>query len=264
MTNNEYTVDWFRHQSEESLNSARAVVPKILNNYKPNSVVEFGCGVGPWGKVFLDAGIQSYIGVDGDYINRSQLLFPEKFFMAQDLNKSEAVGRFDLCLCLETAEHIEEKNAVGLVQTLCESADIIVFSAAIPNQSGTGHINEQWQSYWAEIFSKQGFEPSLELREEIWKVKNVSWWYVQNIVTYKRVKYTPAIPNNIDVAHPRAFEYLAVDRDNRVQERDWAIAEKIMATTQLQISHSKYLDIVRKLWKVFFAMQKKIARLRLK
>jgi len=39
--------------------------------------------------------------------------------------------------------------------------DNVLFSAAIPNQGGTGHINEQWQEYWAEKFYANGFGAEL-------------------------------------------------------------------------------------------------------
>jgi hypothetical protein len=244
---NAYTPEWFSHQSQDSIKSAEFVVPVILEKYNPSSVIEFGCGVGAWGSIFLKNGVTKYIGVDGDYINPQQLLFDEALFKTQDLNESSFIEKLDLCICLETAEHIIQENAMQLVSTLCKSADVIVFSAAIPSQSGTNHVNEQWQSYWANIFKEFGYEPDTQLREELWLEETVSWWYIQNLITYKKVKHSPSIPKTLNIIHPRAYEYLALDRDQRLQERDWAVYERDFARKEI-INHTSYfafLDILR-------------------
>ena len=59
-----------------------------------------------------------------------------------------------------------------------------MFSAATPNQGGTEHINEQWQSYWAEIFIEQSYYPFDIIRPFIFGNEQVEWWYQQNIMLY--------------------------------------------------------------------------------
>jgi hypothetical protein len=264
MAENAYTSEWFSHQSLDSLESATIVVPVILEKYNPASVIEFGCGVGAWGSVFIKYGITKYIGVDGSYINSNQLLFEKTFFQTQDLNESRFIERHDLCICLETAEHLIEENARQLVSTLCNSADTVIFSAAIPSQSGTNHVNEQWQSYWAKIFQEFGYEPDTQLREELWLEGNVSWWYIQNLITYKKVNHIPCIPITLDIVHPRAYEYLASDRDQRLQERDWAVYERDFARKEIA-HHTIYfgfLDLLRLVRKLTNKIRIKINRLR--
>ncbi len=264
MEKNAYTPEWFSHQSQDSIESAKFVVPIILGKYQPSSVIEFGCGVGAWGSVFIKNGISKYIGVDGSYINPDQLLFDESLFRTQDLNVSSFIEKFDLCICLETAEHIVKENARQLVSTLCKSANIIVFSAAIPSQSGTNHVNEQWQTYWANIFREFGFEPDTQLREELWHKEKISWWYIQNLVTYKKVEHLPTIPKTLDIVHPRAYEYLALDRDQRLQERDWAVYERDFARKEIKNhrSYFAFLDILRLIRKLSNKIRIKINLLR--
>lgn len=48
---------------------------------------------------------------------------------------------------LEVAEHIDEKYAQNFIELLTLTSDIILFSAAIPNQGGLEHINEQPPKY---------------------------------------------------------------------------------------------------------------------
>ena len=93
--------------------------------------------------------------------------------------------KYDLCLCLEVAEHLPESYAERLVKTLCRLSDNVLFSAAIPNQGGQGHLNEKWQSYWARLFEKFGFgaaEKQLDIRCQ----EEIELWYRQNIVLYKK------------------------------------------------------------------------------
>ena len=61
-----------------------------------------------------------------------------------------------------------------------------VFSAAIPGQGGTGHVNEQWPSYWRDLFEAEGFEVSGALRFEFWNDDRVENWYRQNLLIAAR------------------------------------------------------------------------------
>ena len=61
---------------------------------------------------------------------------------------------------------------------------VILFSAAIPGQNGKGHVNEQWPSYWAELFSRRDYVPIDCLRRAIWHDRRVDWWYRQNIMLF--------------------------------------------------------------------------------
>jgi SAM-dependent methyltransferase len=75
----------------------------------------------------------------------------------------EIDGRFDLAYCFEVAEHVPEPLGARLVELLCERAPRVVFTAAPPGQGGTGHVNEQQQSYWIERFEAAGLEHRGEL-----------------------------------------------------------------------------------------------------
>lgn len=114
------------------------------------------------------------------------MIKPEQY-AEHDLRSNESfpfTDKFDLVLCCEVAEHLEEQYAERLVKKLVSLGDTILFSAAIPNQGGKGHVNEQWQDYWAELFQKEGFNPSIV--EQIRWNTEVEVWYRQNIVLYRR------------------------------------------------------------------------------
>jgi hypothetical protein len=119
--------------------------------------------------------------------------------------------RFDLAICLEVAEHLSGGRAASLVDDLCALSDCVLFSAAIPGQGGTNHINEQRQSYWAALFAERHFSLCDVVRPRIWNSRAVEWWYKQNAFLYvadtlmsemdARIFRTPStLP--VDAVHP--------------------------------------------------------------
>ena len=59
-------------------------------------------------------------------------------------------------ISLEVAEHLSPGRAESFISDLCQAAPVVLFGAAIPGQGGVGHLNEQWQSYWANLFEACG------------------------------------------------------------------------------------------------------------
>jgi hypothetical protein len=88
---------------------------------------------------------------------------------------------------LEVAEHLRASRAEGLVKMLCGLSDRVLFSAAIPFQGGTGHVNEQWQSYWARLFRRNGFAAARN-QPNIRENRDVEIWYRNNLILYERAQ----------------------------------------------------------------------------
>lgn len=161
--------------------SAGAVVPRLFELVQPARVIDVGCGEGHWLLAFEQLGAE-VIGLDGHYVKTSVLL---DRFIPHDLARplpEHLAGRFDLALSLEVAEHLPPARAAGFVRDLCQLAPVVVFSAAIPGQGGTGHVNEQWPRYWTELFNSHGYRVSGALRFELWEDDRVENWYRQNLL----------------------------------------------------------------------------------
>jgi len=128
-------------------------------------------------------GVPQILGVDGVNIPSSQLLIPEKNFRHIDLEQEEweIDQRFETCLCLEVAEHLEPTAARNLVSQLTRMSDTILFSAAPPKQPGENHVHCQWPDYWQKLFNQFEFTCSDDLRWEIWDDPRIEPWYRQNI-----------------------------------------------------------------------------------
>jgi hypothetical protein len=154
-------------------------------------VLDVGCGEGHFLAEFKKAGVKKVLGLDGVKFDEfNSVLAPDEFIhldlSAHGVWPIDQV--FDVTLCLEVAEHLPESMADSLVNQLCGSSDIIVFSAAIPKQGGMGHLNEQWQSYWYHKFLDREFVGSPIIRNHIWEIEEVEPWYKQNIFLYARYR----------------------------------------------------------------------------
>lgn len=169
-----------------SLASARELVPLLIDLFQPNSVVDVGCGLGVWLSVFKQCQTSQVLGIDSlDCIDAQKLMITSENFLNRDLTKLiDLKQSFDLALCLEVAEHLPEDNAQTLIKSLTKLSNIIVFSAAVPNQGGVHHINEQWANYWLKLFQQEGYEVLDCLRPRIWNNPNIEPWYKQNLLVF--------------------------------------------------------------------------------
>ncbi len=194
MTGAVYDAAFYADQGDESLASARIVFPLILAALNPARIVDIGCGVGTWLAAAAECGIADTLGVDGNYVDRAALRIPPNRFLPADLAEPGLPRRiaehhpagFDLALCLEVAEHLPHARASGFIAELCALADVVVFSAALPFQYGTDHINEQWPEFWAILFRANGFRCFDPWRDRIWSHPRVAWWYAQNLLVFAR------------------------------------------------------------------------------
>jgi methyltransferase family protein len=198
-----YDHSYFERLHRHSLESAREVVPVVLSLIQAKSIVDVGSGTGAWLSVFQEYGISDIWGVDGDYVSDDvQTLDPSRF-LQRDLSKPFSVDRnCDLVVCLEVAEHLPPESASSFIESISTIAPVVLFSAAIPKQGGTGHINEQWPDYWAAEFRAHGFVPIDCIRPRIWSNQRVMVWFRQNILMYVGQEYLAQSPT-LQIEHQR-------------------------------------------------------------
>jgi SAM-dependent methyltransferase len=180
-----YGPKFFVRELDRARSSAETIVPLVLERVSPQSVVDLGCGHGIWLDTFARHGVADYIGVDGDWVPREALHIPIDRFVAARLDKRLELGRrFDLAVSLEVAEHLPERGAKQFVRNIVELAPCVLFSAAIPHQRGTDHINEQWPDYWAGLFADHGYVAVDGIRPLVWSNSAVFPFYRQNVMMF--------------------------------------------------------------------------------
>jgi len=184
-----YNAKFYEGVDKTAYDSASVVLPLILEVLpKINAAVDFGCGIATWLSVLQRGlGVTEIQGFDGQWVNKDSLKIPQECFQFAELDKGVSLDKkYDLAISLEVAEHLPQRSADGLVTTLTKAADIILFSAAIPFQGGTNHVNEQWPEYWCNKFREKGFVPIDYIRKKIWDNPTVSLWYRQNTFLFVR------------------------------------------------------------------------------
>jgi SAM-dependent methyltransferase len=203
-----YDEGFYRVQASGSRRSAVPVVAVCIDLLHPASVIDIGCGVGTWGAEFKAQGVPTVTGVDGDYVDRGQLQISRDEFRARDLEQPIVLAeRYDLAVCLEVGEHLTPERGPGLVEDLTSLAPAVLFSAAVPLQGGTSHINERWQDYWADQFLKHGYGPRDCIRPVVWDNPAVEPWYAQNMLLYisPAVELAPSPAMPLRLVHPGVF-----------------------------------------------------------
>jgi SAM-dependent methyltransferase len=194
-----YNEDFYKGEQDGSLNSASIIVNTILEYIKPKSVIDVGCGTGAFLKAFKDNHVNTIKGIDGEWVKNNMLLIPEDNFIKADISapfhlNSDCDSQFDLALCLEVGEHISSSKSDILIQNLVKLSNIILFSAAIPFQGGTHHINERPPKYWAKKFKTKGYECLDIIRFKLFEYPQVSSFYKQNVLLYINNSVIPKYP----------------------------------------------------------------------
>lgn len=218
-----YPDTWHKLYGDQTGYSAKSILPNIINLFDVGSTLEVGCGNGHWTQVAIDAGVEDHFAVDGPWTDPKQLLFDSSHFRVANLEDGFAVSRrYDLAICLEVAEHVSAASSGKLVNSLVAASDIILFGAAVKYQGGHGHINEQRQSYWRDLFEQCGYQPFDLVRPKVWNNSGVHYWYRQNAFVYINSKCGSAIERAanyerdisdpkifFDAIHPEKYELMA-------------------------------------------------------
>lgn len=237
-------IDYTHSRNLHTQKGPRTALPALFGPHMPSSLLDVGCGLGTWLRAAIDMGITDYQGLDGVPIPGSTLLFPKEHFFCQDLTQAWNLGRkFDVALCLEVAEHLDEAHAETLVSSLTKHSDKIIFSAACPDQPGQHHVNCQWPVYWQQLFNRHGFACSDDVRWLIWTHGDIEPWYRQNIFVAIRdanlAGHEKRIPS---VIHPAMLPM--IKSNQKLKEHTFAIEHGRMpvgwyVTTPLQAAVAK-------------------------
>jgi hypothetical protein len=168
--------------------SVDLILDELFNHITvPNTVIDVGAGVGSWLKGCLKRGCQDVRAIEGEWVRTVDVQILKELYLVHNLEDPlPKMGKYDLAVCLEVAEHLSEGRAHSFVVDLTNLSDVVLFSAAIPGQGGTRHINERWQQYWADLFEEQSYACFDFIRPVIWDDPRIRVEYRQNILIYVR------------------------------------------------------------------------------
>lgn len=195
-----YNEKFYQAQKNESYQSAKVLLEIFKEQvFSPKSVVDIGCGIGTWLRPWQEIsknGIE-ILGIDDNEMDEKSFFIDKKYYhktnltkpakeILKEIFKKQKPRKFDLVQSLEVGEHFSEEFAPNFIDLLTNLGDLVLFSAAIPYQGGTHHVNCREPGYWANLFKERGFDCFDILRAGLWDVKNIAYYYRQNIMLYAR------------------------------------------------------------------------------
>lgn len=184
-----YNPIFYRDCIRRSSPTAGIVAEILIREFQPKTVIDIACGCGIYVKEFRDRGVDA-VGLDGSKVAIKMSLAGDKLgFVNFCRGFSPIREKADLCVSIECAEHVDKRFSTDIVSMLASASDHIFFTAAIPGQGGVEHINEQPNSFWIDLFARQGFAFDRELTERLrreMQEKKVIWWIPQNLMIFKK------------------------------------------------------------------------------
>jgi hypothetical protein len=169
----------------------------IMRVFSPASVVDVGCGNGDLiGRLDELPEVTLACAIEGTENSRASIR--ENYFgplCIQDVRCPLQLTefRYELCLCLEVAEHIEGRYAHILTENLCKLSNTILFSAAGLGQGGLHHVNCRPFEYWFYKFATFDYARDLDLTEKFkealapWAHRKGIKAYAQNAVVFRHM-----------------------------------------------------------------------------
>jgi len=169
----------------------------IVGHFRPQSVIDWGCGCGFLLERLHEHGIADIHGVEGskEAVPFWSERIKSKLAIDDILIHKVKVRKYDVAVCMEVGEHMEDEYSDALVVQVAGSVErLIWWTAAQPGQGGTNHINCRPLSYWEKKFIEQtDFKPEWELtyqmKQEMLKNQLLCIgypWFRDNLIIFVR------------------------------------------------------------------------------
>lgn len=234
MSSKIYTESYFYNLRKATIEGARIILKDLFNIYKFSNLIDIGCGYGSWLQAASEiTSIKKITGVDGVYTQKLHQDFKANSkinFIYTDLEKRFSVcekkawrggvdGKYDLAISLETAEHLSPERAMSFVEDICNTSNVVLFSAAVDGHGGQNHLNENYQSYWIELFKNNEYDAFICInRQKYWfheAFKKCPYYISGTFLFIKKATkpYTDLIEYKInenqvvDIVHPYILQW---------------------------------------------------------
>jgi 2-polyprenyl-3-methyl-5-hydroxy-6-metoxy-1,4-benzoquinol methylase len=139
-----YNDEFFKWHQDYTIEYQEKTFQWYIDNFRPKSVIDFGCGIGTYLHTAYKNGIHDLRGIDIAEPNARKYIPEEiqEFIEHADCTKYVSIyAHYSCAISFETAEHIDPSGTDMFVSNIIKSAaNMILFTAAPPGQQGCGHI----------------------------------------------------------------------------------------------------------------------------
>jgi len=182
-----YDDDFFAHTDRMHGPMYSRLAEAVYERLRPESAVDVGCGTGFVLARLAERGVEVR-GIEGSRHAIEASPIRDRIVRANLEREVPNLGRFDVAICIEVAEHLPKRVAPALVEGLAAMSDRVLFTAAQPGQGGTHHVNEQPREFWLDLFARHGLRESPlgeSLRADIGGIPEPEWM-AQNLLLLAR------------------------------------------------------------------------------
>lgn len=185
-----YNTAFHKSIEEYEIEPAKRIANYVASYIKPTAFFDFGCSTGLYLreiKACLPAIPSHGFEFSSDAVSQA---------LCADVHKTDLTHPFvspisrtenTLGICLEVLEHIDDAYWHSVLTNLVSNCDILFFSAALPGQSGTGHINCRPRIDWIRRFHTLGWVVDVDATEHLldYMRKGLHMgWFVQNVMIF--------------------------------------------------------------------------------
>ena len=158
---------------------------------------------------------------------------------------SKLDNKFDISMSFEVAEHLDPAISSPLINWMTSTANVVIFSAAVPGQAGDGHINCRPREFWHREFENKGYMIADTIRGKIRNNTKIARWYRHNITDYYRLETPPKV------------EELRQIIDRLVSSDSAASSDYYLQFKKINLAHreSEYLNQVLRMQPIRLAFQ---------
>lgn len=182
------------------IKTAPEIIGKIISVIHPESCLDVGCGTGIYVEEFNKQGVKS-IGVDGNLAIKTILkTSPENVLFKDVRHPLELDQKYDLVMCVELIEHIEEKYVEVLLYNLTQYTNkwLLVTTGEDSKGKTKFHLNEKPPEYWIEKITALGYKykeaETLEMRKYFKKIlpkkfyrrKTMLLWFSELLLLFEK------------------------------------------------------------------------------
>jgi SAM-dependent methyltransferase len=172
-----YDRDFYAHTDALHARMYDRLAAALYERLHPRSAVDVGCGTGAILARLAERGV-TVQGIEGSRYAIEASSIADRIVRANLERGVPDLGKFDVAICIEVAEHLPKRVAGVLVEGLTRMSDHVLFTAAVPGQGGTHHVNEQPREFWLDLFGHRGFRESLlteKLRGDVRDIPEPEW-----------------------------------------------------------------------------------------